>query len=501
VIDALTYQRWRRKMRVSVSKKLILCLIVPVLCLVWLGLQSKAEAKCVTLGIGKKATADGSVIMAHEEDYGPSDCMHIVYHPRATHKKGEIIDFAFEDVPQVELTYAYTADEMYDPERLGLPPATFMNGINEWGVTASSNCFDTKEPLLPNDKGLGWPEMLQLVMERCKTAREGIELCTRLIDKYTFNGFEATSCKNLTFVIADPNEVWQMAVTNRHYVARRIADDAGLYYANELQIETEWDMASDDLIDYAVAEGWYDKSSGEPFNFKKVYGADLGQDWNVKRQERVRALLEPKLGSITVTDVMGVLRDHYDGTKDYNMPHSGNYTGAGGRVVSICNDANHAAHVYHLRGNMPTSIGSVMWICSGAPCCGVFTPIYAGHRGQPPEAWRTGGDSFDPDSAWWTFEQIQRVVTPMEPDPEFYNTYHPQVRARWDRVQGIEFSETVQLEKAAMKAWEEGKTDEAQKMLTDYANMRLRKNFWIAQGLLSWLYAMGGEPEDPVKIW
>ena len=60
-------------MKVSISKKLILCLIVPVLCLVWLSLQSKAEAGCVTLGIGKKATADGSVIMAHHEDYGPND--------------------------------------------------------------------------------------------------------------------------------------------------------------------------------------------------------------------------------------------------------------------------------------------------------------------------------------------------------------------------------------------------------------------------------------------
>ena len=488
-------------MKVSISKKLILCLIVPMLCLVWLSLQSKAEAKCVTLGIGKKATADGSVIMAHHEDYGPNDAMHIVYHPRKTHLPGEIIDFAYEDVPQVELTYAYTADEMYDPERLDMPPAKFMNGINEWGVTASSNCFDTKEPLLPNDEGLGWPEMLQLVMERSKTAREGIELCSRLIDKYTFNGFEATSCKNLTFVIADPNEVWQMAVTNRHWVARRIPDDAGLFYANELQIETKWDMASADLIDYAVAQGWYDKSSGEPFNFKKVYGKDLGQDWNVKRQEGLRALLQPKLGSITVQDVMSALRDHYDGTKDYNMPHSGNYTGAEGRVVSICNDANHSSEVYHLRGNMPTAIGSVMWISSGAPCSSVYTPVYAGHRGQTPKAWRTGWDSFDPNSAWWTFEQIQRIMTPIEPDPKFYNTYHPQVRARWERAEQKQFAETAELEKEAMKLWKDGKTYEAHKLLTDYTNRRLRTNYWIAQGLLSWLYAMGGEPEDGAKHW
>jgi len=307
--------------------------------------------------MGKDATADGSVIMAHEEDYGPNDCMHLVYHPRQTHKPGEVIQFAFEEVPQVELTYAYTADEMYDPERLGAPPATFMNGINEWGVCLGSNCFMSREELLPNDMGLVWSEMCQLVMERCKTAREAVDLFAWLVDTYTFNGFEAALepfCENLTFVIADANEGWIMEVTNRHWVAKRCPDDGAIFYANEAEIDTEWDLASDDLISYAVAQGWYDPASGELFSFKEAYcGPYLGESWNVMRMERQQELLGPKLGSVTLDDTFAVMRDHYEGTEYYDTPHS--------RALArpICVDSNHSSEVYHLRSDMPTAIGCV----------------------------------------------------------------------------------------------------------------------------------------------
>ncbi len=73
----------------------------------------KAATGCTTIILGKKATADGSVIMAHNEDYGVDDCMHLVYHPPEKHAPGKVIRFAFASVPQVPLTYAYAAVEMY----------------------------------------------------------------------------------------------------------------------------------------------------------------------------------------------------------------------------------------------------------------------------------------------------------------------------------------------------------------------------------------------------
>lgn len=449
---------------------------------------------CTTVIVGKGASADGSVLMAHEEDYAPNDAMKIVHHPRQQHAPGEVIHFAFEDVPQVPLTYAYTADEMYDPERLGMPPASFMNGINEWGVAADSNCIDAQEPILPeeNDMGLGWPEIGQLIMERATTAREAIELAGSLVDEYTFNGFEVSSCKHLAFLISDPDEGWVIEVTRRHWVAQRVPDDGAVYYANECKIGADYDMASSDLINYAVAQGWYDPASG-PFSFKDVYcGPFLGQEWNVKRQERAEFLVKPKLGAVTVQDLMATMRDHYEGTADYATPYTGGYDGP--TVVPICNSSNHASQVYHLRNWLPREIGPVMFITAASPDMSIYNPIYAGYADQTPVEWRTATNSFAPDSAWWHFEYIQRTVASHHPlpDAEFYAANFPHIRASFDRIEQQQFREMGQLEKTAAQFIAKGKIDQAKQLISRFSNSSLHQNYVRAKAMLNWLYAKGG---------
>jgi penicillin V acylase-like amidase (Ntn superfamily) len=161
---------------------------------------AKASAGCTTIIVGKKATADESVIMAHNEDYGDNDCMHLAYHPPETHASGEVIQFAFVTVPQVPHTYAYTAVEMYSGKRLGMPPATFLDGMNEHGLSLASNCIDCREPSKPFNRGLGWPEIGQLVLQRCKTAREAAEVTSLERDamKLWQQGLPAEGCKLLT---------------------------------------------------------------------------------------------------------------------------------------------------------------------------------------------------------------------------------------------------------------------------------------------------------------
>ena len=104
------------------------------------------------------------------------DCMHLVYHLRRNYKPGEVIKFAFESLHQVLVSFSYVADEMYSPDRLGMPPACFMNVINEYGVVMSSNCIGSREP------------------------------------------------------------------------DRRCPDDDAIFYTNQAQIETEWDLSCDNLL-------------------------------------------------------------------------------------------------------------------------------------------------------------------------------------------------------------------------------------------------------------
>ena len=454
------------------------------------------EKGCTTVIVGKEASADGSVLMAHTEDYGANDAMKLVYHPRQTHEPGEVIHFAFEDVPQVPETYAYTSDDMYDPERLGIPPAVFLDGINEWGVSATSNCITSRIPKLPQDntKGLGWPEIAQLVMERATTAREAVDLATSLVDQYTFNGFEATSCKELTFLIADPNEGWAIDVLRNYWVALRVPDDGALYYANVCRIGSVFTMASSNLIPDAIANGWYDPNSGTPFSFKDTYCAGyLNSTSSVRRQARAEFLLKDKVAAHTVTvqDLMAVQRDHYEGTPDYKIPNV---------PQTISNSGTQSGQIYHLRGWLPREFGPVMLITASSPDISIFTPVYAGHSEQTPVEWRTAAVSFSPDSAWWNFEYIQRTLTPRyaltapAPNAAFYLAYFPELRAEFDRVEQQQFHEMDQKEQAAAGLIAQGKIDQAKHLLSMFSNSSLHQNYVNAKTELNWLFVKGGTP-------
>ncbi|MBN1982669.1 MAG: C69 family dipeptidase [Chitinivibrionales bacterium] len=451
--------------------------------------QCSILGKCTSALFGKNATADNSVIFAHQEDYGDNDCMHVVYHPRQTHTDGEIIDFSYVDIAQVPVTFSYTSDDMYDPSRLGFPgPASFMNGINEYGVSMSSNCFESKESFPPLAGGLSWSEIGQLCMERCTTARHAVELSTWLVSAYHFNGFEASACKNLTFMIADAQEGWIVETTSRHWVAKKCPEDSAIFYANEAQIETEWDLASPQLIDYAVQQGWYDPTSGVPFNFKQVYCAPfLGYRMNTIRQERMVTLLAPKLGSITIQDCFAFWRDHHEGTSDYYLPHTVPTTSwfNPNMQYPVCAAWTHASEIYHLRSSMPTAVGSVMWICPSSPCCGIYTPIYAGNKGATPESWTLGTDAITPGSAWWTFEQIQRTVAGYENSTENWQMKWQTVRTAFDKREAKQFSQMPRLEQKVLKMFQYGKNEKAYNLLTSYSHKCLQKNYSKAHALLN----------------
>jgi len=320
-------------------------------------------------------------------------------------------------------------------------------------------------------------ENIRLVLERCKTAKEGVDLIVQLWDKYggTFGTWGGGG--GMAYIIADPNEAWAIECTSRHWVAKRCPDDGAFFYANEMLIKDDYNIANENLISYAIEKGWYNLASG-PFSFKDVYGKKLGQEWNIERMKQMDFLLSPRVGTVTVQDLMIFLRDHYYEEAPPHTFHAGGPYHTGGHYT-ICNSCTYDSEIWHLRNYMTIDIGCVMWCCMSSPCENVFQPIWAGARGDTPSEYNVGTDKPDLCSAWWASQSIRRMV-----DRDYENRIKL-IKDTWQKREVREFDLATEREMLAMISWKNGKKDEARRLLTNLQNVCLHGNYLTALNLLA----------------
>ncbi|HKL39020.1 MAG TPA: C69 family dipeptidase [Bacteroidales bacterium] len=349
---------------------------------------------CFTIVAGKDATANGSVILAHNEDDHGKNLVNWFRVPRQQHEPGETITIATgAEVPQVSTTYAYVW--------LQMPGMKFADSyMNEHGVIIASNACASREddPEL-TDGGIGY-WLRRLMAERASTAQEAVEVAGELIEKYGY------ASSGRTYSVADNNEAWVMSVVNgKHWVAQRVPDDEVMLIPNYYTIKAvnlsneEVFMGSDNLIGYAQKRGWYQPEKDGAFNFRKAYGhpRTLASDGNIPRKWRGLELItgrdyemeasfpfSVKPGEkLDVRDFMQVLSDHYEGTEwdesqDYRNgePHHHG-------VNSLCAPHNQYGFVTELRQDMPVEIGTVMWLAPRRPCIQPYVPWYLGMQEMP----------------------------------------------------------------------------------------------------------------------
>jgi dipeptidase len=300
----------------------------------------------------------------------------------------------------------------------------------------------TREPRIPKGKGIMRYEIRKLILERSKTAHDAVKLVGRLIDGYS-------QCDSpVAYCIADREEAWLVETTYRHWVAKRIPDDGCHVIANQYTIETEWDAASDGLVDYAAARGWYDPEEG-PLNFKYAYGEPERLDHIdiTSREYQGRAMLRDQVGSITVGVVLSVL----------SLPP----------VQTV---GTQAYMVWHLRQDMPIEIGCLMWygMCNANTNSAV--PVYVGSS-LVPEEYTEATLKEDKESAWWQFKRLQTMIYPRRWE---YSDNYLDVRKSLNRFQELVMDEKIELEKKALAAWEKGRVDEGKKLLSDFTYQKLK---------------------------
>jgi dipeptidase len=241
------------------------------------------------------------------------------------------------------------------------------------------------------------------------------------------------------------------------------------------------------VIDYAVAQGWYDPASGVPFSWKDVYGVPATQNNPrlINREARMRELLTPKWGSITVQDCFDLVRDHYEGTDLYYYPpHK-----APSAIRPLCSGTNVFGVVYHMRSWLPTKIGALMWYRMAAACSSAYVPIYEGTTRLPEVYMSDVTDQYDPDSAWWHFKSLMNNVD------EDYEALNPQVRKSWQQFEEIELRQTPQVEERALRAYKCGKFELMEELLTRYTYTHLNAAYNRAWALNEWVLEQSDEDQ------
>jgi dipeptidase len=395
---------------------------------------------CTTILMGKQATADGSVMMGHNEDMGTLSGR-LAFQPRLFHIN-EVIDLNYVSIPQVRETYRYwasgnsqaVADKHYDG-------GWILCGMNEFGVSIGCNTMSTREEPIPSGEGILRYSIRQLILERCSSASEAVRLVGKLIDAF------GQSESVVAYCIADRDEAWLVETTYRHWVARRIPDDGFHVIANQYTITTEWDLASEDLVDYAVKKGWYDPESG-PFNFKKAYTDPdrLDRPVNTSRELLGKQRLREKVGDITVKDVLSVLSEPPIQT-----------TGTQGFMV------------WHLRKYVPRQVGCVMWHGMSGANTSLAVPIYVGGN-RVPEEYTDAPYAEDQHSAWWRFERLQKLLYP---ERGKYSQDYNKMKKKLEKHQNTVFEESVKTEIETIKLWEGGHAQEIESLLSDFTYKKL----------------------------
>lgn len=447
---------------------------------------SASGEECFTIVVGKNASADGYVIMAHNEDDDPPQIVNHYKIPRKKHEPGEKITLLNGgQLEETDVTWACIWSEM--------PGMLFSDSyINEWGVGIASDACPSREdnPEI-TDGGISFM-LRRIVAQRAKTAREGVLLAGELAERF---GYDASG---RTYIICDPDEGWLFcAVNGKHWLAGRVPDDevamiANTYSVREVNLADEDHfLASDDIIDYAVSRGWYDLERDDPFDFAAVYAdpqvaldsSNFCRQWGGLRHIAGESIpLSPQLPfsvvpreKLGVPEVMKILRDHYEGTGLYSTsrktgsPHEGHHR-------PICISATQTGFVVQLRRNMPLDIGILYWVCLGPPCTSVFLPFHFGIErfpngfaaagGSPSESYyeEKVSSAFEvlPLEAFWTFSNFHDKVN------DAYGSKAENIGMEIAHVESLALALQKPLEEAASRLYPEDKKT-AIELLTNYS--------------------------------
>ncbi len=459
---------------------------------------------CTNFIVGKKASADGSVIVSYSADsYGMFGWLY--HYPAATHPEGAMRDIHDWDTGKY-LGQIKEAKQTYN----------VVGNMNEYQVTIGETTFGGRPELVDTTGIMDYGSLIYVALQRSRTAKEAIKVMTDLVKEYGYYS------SGESFSIADPNEAWIMEMIGKGpgikgavWVAVRIPDDCIAAHANQSRIhkfnlnDKDNCLYSPDVISFAREKGYFNGKNSD-FSFADAYcpldfsglrfcEARVWSFYNMFSKTTGDAYLPYILGEskesmplyikadskLSVRDVQRAMRDHYEGTplditKDlgagpfetpYRLsPLTFKVDGVeyfNERPISTQQSA--FSFVAQMRANLPDPVGGVLWFGLDDANMTVFTPVYCCTDRIPVPYAEGNGDciTFSWDSAFWIYNWVADMIRPR------YSLMIDDMRAVQKELEDTFESAQSGIESSALKLYQES-PEKAKDFLTNYTDMTAR---------------------------
>ena len=501
-------------------------------------LPVQAVQACCGFIIGRQLTKDGTTLFGRTEDYP--------YYPNGgKHNKNYVVVGAknYKEGDQLEdesngFTYPHATSEMkytatYDSARGdGSNGAFGEHGFNEAGVSMTSTVT-----AIPNKKVLktdpltenGIPEaaMLDVVLPRVKSAREGVEFLAKVIE-------EKGSAEGNVVVFADQNETWYMEILSGHqYVAVKVPEDkyavfANTYYLGHVDLnDKENVIASKDVEKVAKESGNYKTDKDGNFHIAKSYGPEKYAEGDRSRTYAGITLLDPNAKVTYEDDEYELFRSPTDPNKKYTLEDAfalqrNRFEHLNGRFVpddqigvkkqgddgsndtvrkdqykyALGNENVIDAHVYQINPNLPKTFGGTVWLGMGPSRNTPYVPFY-GNVKDTYKAFKPQTTTYDPNSWYWTVWHIDQMAINNQ------DLFGKSIQNHWKALeeQLIIEQKVSDSKYAALKA-DEAAAKAAEDQVTEDAlarSERLFKQFKQYESELSATLKEAGRTDDPYR--
>ena len=501
-------------------------------------LPVQAVQACCGFIIGRQLTKDGTTLFGRTEDYP--------YYPNGgKHNKNYVVVGAknYKEGDQLEdesngFTYPHATSEMkytatYDSARGdGSNGAFGEHGFNEAGVSMTSTVT-----AIPNKKVLktdpltenGIPEaaMLDVVLPRVKSAREGVEFLAKVIE-------EKGSAEGNVVVFADQNETWYMEILSGHqYVAVKVPEDkyavfANTYYLGHVDLnDKENVIASKDVEKVAKESGNYKTDKDGNFHIAKSYGPEKYAEGDRSRTYAGITLLDPNAKVTYEDDEYELFRTPTDPNKKYTLEDAfalqrNRFEHLNGRFVpddqigvkkqgddgsndtvrkdqykyALGNENVIDAHVYQINPNLPKTFGGTVWLGMGPSRNTPYVPFY-GNVKDTYKVFKPQTTTYDPNSWYWTVWHIDQMAINNQ------DLFGKSIQNHWKALeeQLIIEQKVSDSKYAALKA-DEAAAKAAEDQVTEDAlarSERLFKQFKQYESELSATLKEAGRTDDPYR--